>query len=178
MWKEFNSHRIFFCTQIWPPWRHVKTLYYNNRQKTLLFSLKLICELRNVFISGRRWLQREFSVICTFYYEKLCYIESINGYTVMFFWIHICEIKVQLLPILTEINCTTVNECLWKPHWDLETMYFAFVDRRSRQLFVFVIIDFNCGFMLFSFIFFFGFYLINRPSCFLPYLIWKMSLPC
>ena len=38
MWKEFNSHRIFFlhtnkaadplfCTQIWPPWRHVKTIY-------------------------------------------------------------------------------------------------------------------------------------------------------
>ena len=37
MWKEFNSHRIFFlytnmavdplfCTQIWPPWRHVKTI--------------------------------------------------------------------------------------------------------------------------------------------------------
>ena len=31
LWKEFNSHRIFFCTQTWPP-THVKTIYYNNRR--------------------------------------------------------------------------------------------------------------------------------------------------
>ena len=66
LWKEFNSHRIFFCTQTWPP-THVKTICYNNRPLTLLFSLKLICELRNVFMSGCRWLKREFSVICTSY---------------------------------------------------------------------------------------------------------------
>ena len=38
MWKEYNSHRIFwctnmaadslFCTQIWLPWHHVKMIFF------------------------------------------------------------------------------------------------------------------------------------------------------
>ena len=42
MWKDFNFHRIFlhtnlatdswFCIQIWPPWRHVKTIYKVKRR--------------------------------------------------------------------------------------------------------------------------------------------------
>ena len=52
IWKEFNSHRIFlytnmaadplFCTQIWPPWRHVKTIYYDT-------------ELYSTFRRPKRW---------------------------------------------------------------------------------------------------------------------------
>ena len=29
--KEFNFYRIWFGTSKWPPWRHVKTLYYMER---------------------------------------------------------------------------------------------------------------------------------------------------
>ena len=43
MWKEFNSHRTFlytnmaadslFWAQIWPPWHHVKTIYFSSVTK-------------------------------------------------------------------------------------------------------------------------------------------------
>ena len=57
MWKEFNSHRIFlytnmaadslFCTQIWPPWRHVKTTYTIAKSKNVV--TQELIEVHNSF---------------------------------------------------------------------------------------------------------------------------------
>ena len=144
-----------------------------NRPKTLLFSLKLICELRNVFISGCRWLQREMFSNLYVFIKKNWALLSLLRVILSCFLNFICEIKVQLLPIF---DWNQLHDRPWVlVKATLRFVNYAFVDRRSRQLFVFVIIDFKCGFVYF---FFFGFYLINRPSCFLPYLNWKMSLPC
>ena len=67
--KEFNSHRIWFGTPIWPPWRHV--LKHSIAMLRVLPPTNQICLATNQFVAGCGKLLPKVES-CSTFCKKIC----------------------------------------------------------------------------------------------------------